>query len=69
MNDRRIRPQCIGEKCTLCGQQAEFKVAEEFQLDEPQERHPLTAYVCSGHFAQIMSVPLFDEAPITERNT
>jgi hypothetical protein len=50
-----VRPQCVGEKCTMCGAQATHKVAEEFQFDEPMpQRHPLTAYVCGWCFGSIM---------------
>lgn len=49
-----IRPQCIGEPCSVCGAQAEHKIAEEFQFDDPlPTRHPCTAYVCGECFRQI----------------
>lgn len=43
-------PSAAGERCKLCGEQAELKIAEE--TDEP--RHPFTAYVCRRCFARVM---------------
>jgi len=46
---------CNGEVCSICGNPAAAKVAEEIALDDPRRvRHPLTAYVCAEHFGQIM---------------
>lgn len=43
-----------GEKC-FCGQPAAHKLEEVVQSDDPfKMRHPLTAFVCEKHFAQIM---------------
>lgn len=50
-------PQCVGEKCTLCGEPAHHKIAEEFMFGDDTNRHPCTAYVCSGHFGAIMAFP------------
>ncbi len=69
MTESSTRPQCVGEFCTMCGQQAEFKVAEELQFDEPRGRHPFTAYVCRKHFERIMCLQYLELAPTTERNT
>lgn len=58
---------CKGETC-FCGQPAAHKVEETIFPDDPhQRRHPLTAYVCEKHFAQIMgpwgaSLARFSEA-------
>jgi hypothetical protein len=39
----------------MCGTQAFHKVGEEILPDDPMpHRHNLTAYVCEGHFRQIM---------------
>jgi hypothetical protein len=81
-----IPPQCRGERCTICGGQAHHKVGEEFldgqgDLEMPGAfpiaswmnmpiRHNLTAYLCCGHFRQVMGgtgttwcVPSRYEAP------
>jgi len=59
---------CIGERC-FCGAPADHKVEETVFSDDwsmrdngpngsmPRQmrgRHPLTAYICHRHFAQIM---------------
>lgn len=42
---------CAGERCSMCGEPATHKVSEEIQGDAPMPgRHPLSAYVCCGHF-------------------
>jgi hypothetical protein len=46
---------CEGERCSVCGEPASAKVGEEIMSDDPfQHRHNLTAYLCAGHFTQIM---------------
>lgn len=51
---RFVSLSCQGEKC-FCGKPAEHKVEETIFGDDPlPSRHPLTSYVCHGHFAQIM---------------
>ena len=46
---------CEGERCSICGAPAQAKVGEEILHDDPfHERHNLTAYICRGHFKQIM---------------
>jgi hypothetical protein len=64
---------CIGEKCSVCSEQAMHKVGEEkFPDDLRHWRHNLTAYVCCKHFKEIMGrcepllMPNFSEpAPLT----
>ncbi|MBO9710510.1 MAG: hypothetical protein J7521_20105 [Caulobacter sp.] len=52
--DAFISGCCKGERC-FCGEPAARKVEEVIFDDDPiQHRHPLTRYVCAGHFAQIM---------------
>ena len=47
-------PQCVGERCIICGEQAKHKVAEVILSDDPlQGRHELTAYVCTNDFRKI----------------
>lgn len=41
-----------GERCTLCGAPAAFKVEED---TFGEHRHPLTAYICEDHHARLMS--------------
>jgi hypothetical protein len=62
-----VRPQCVGEHCTMCGAQAVFKVAEELQFDEPSYRHPYTAYVCGSCFRRIMRLGNDEKPSIGER--
>ena len=57
---------CIGERCTMCGNQANHKVGEENPwTSAPDEykmrvefemRHNFTAYVCDDCFAKIMYI-------------
>lgn len=50
---------CEGERCH-CGEPAEHKVEETVFNDDPMpNRHPLTAYICHKHFAEIMG-PMAD---------
>lgn len=52
-----VSASCKGEVCTICGQPATRKVAEEIPHDDPtrEYRHGLTAYVCTNHFEMIMN--------------
>ena len=46
-----------GERCSLCGEPATRKVAEEFPYNDPptwRSRHPATNYLCEKDFASIM---------------
>lgn len=52
---------CEGERC-YCGASAGHKVEETVFFDDPMPaRHPLTAYVCPTHFAQIMGPAVHPE--------
>lgn len=54
-NERFVSVTCEGEVCSICGKPAAAKVGEEIPFDDPNpHRHNLTAYVCEGHFRQIM---------------
>lgn len=55
-SDKDFTPQCaIGEKCTMCGADAQRKVEENIFDDDPMPiRHPYTAYVCLACFNKIM---------------
>jgi hypothetical protein len=52
-----VSASCKGEHCSICGQPATRKVAEEFCHDDPtrEYRHEMTAYVCADHFEMIMN--------------
>lgn len=55
MTIRFISASCAGEKCRMCGKDAEHKVEETIFWDDPyQNRHELTAYVCHECFKKIM---------------
>lgn len=55
MSDRFVSACCGGEKCSFCGEPAEHKVEEAIFFDDPiPHRHPLTAYICHGHFVSLM---------------
>lgn len=65
-NTRFISGCCIGEKCSVCGKDATNKLEEVIFDDDPiSARHPLTAYVCKGHFEMIM-VGSVDQSGIRE---
>lgn len=55
-----VGPECGGETCRPCfeagvTQRATHKLGEEISaLDPNGRRHPLTAYVCCGHFRLIV---------------
>lgn len=45
---------CKGERCRICKEPAQHKVAEEVpQTEELCQRHGFTAYVCSPCFIEI----------------
>ena len=51
---RFVSLSCQGERC-WCGRTAEHKIEETIFADDPMpNRHPLTAYVCHGHFHELM---------------
>jgi hypothetical protein len=55
---------CEGERCSMCGDAAAHKVAEEIQYDDPNPiRHGLTAYVCHDCFTEIMGAAAGSGAP------
>lgn len=62
---REYRPgSAIGERCSVCGEEAWRKVEEEIFDDDPQPiRHPLTAYLCMGHFTMVMHGHAYDRNP------
>lgn len=54
MANRFVSACCEGELC-FCGAPAEHKVEETILFDDPfKARHPFTAYLCHGHFKEIM---------------
>jgi len=61
MSERFVSGACLGERC-FCGAPAEHKVEEAIQFDDPfPARHQLTAYICHGHFRQIMGTAADNE--------
>lgn len=55
-------PSCWGERCSICHRSASHKVEEDIFHDDPFAlRHPLTAYVCTTHFRQIMGAAGCDQ--------
>lgn len=65
--DHFVSGSCRGEYCRMCNDSstpATHKVGEEIPWDDPkQNRHNLTAYVCCGHFYDILGfkVPCFPD--------
>lgn len=57
-SDRDFTPACAGgERCRVCQQPAQRKVAEVVFDDDPMPvRHEYTAYVCLKHFNEIMGI-------------
>lgn len=54
--DYFVSGTCIGEVCSVCGEDATNKLGEEIPYDHPHKnRHNLTAYVCREHFLMIVS--------------
>lgn len=57
-----VSQSCEGEICTICGSDAEHKVSEYVQWDDPiPDRHGLTAYICHRHFVMLMGTLAMDE--------
>jgi hypothetical protein len=55
VDDDFISKCCIGEKCSVCGNDATNKLEETIFYDDLNSmRHPLTAYVCKTHFQMIV---------------
>jgi hypothetical protein len=52
----------VGEKCRVCGADAQRKVEEVIFDDDPMpHRHNYTAYLCLEHFNAIMGIRARDE--------
>ena len=48
---------CGGERCRICGKDAQRKVEEHIFDDDPMPyRHPFTTYMCLEHFNEIMGI-------------
>jgi hypothetical protein len=54
----KISEYCLGEYC-FCGRLAVKKIAEVILLDEEQDRHQLSQYVCLEHFDRVMKPYLY----------